>query len=324
MRSRVHRRVYLDYIGVKRFDADGKLVGEFRIVGLFTSTAYTRSIALDPVSAPQGRRRARAAPASIPESHSGKALVNVLETYPRDELFQIDEDTLYHFALAILQLDERPRVRVLARRDRFDRFVSVLVYVPRERYDSSVRAQIGDYLAEVFKGRVSAFYPFFPEGAAGARAFHHRRATAARRPIPTARRWSTRSTRSCAPGPTSSPRRLPRRYEPAQRARAVATRYRDAFSDGYREAYSPQVAVADIRVIESADRRSGRSASTSIARDGTSKHGVGLKVWSYRPADPAVGARAGAGEHGLPGRRRAAPTTSRPHGRTSPTSGCTT
>ena len=99
-----------------------------------------------------------------PEGHSGKALANVLDTYPRDELFQLDEDTLYHFALAILQLDERPRVRVLARRDRFDRFVSVLVYVPRERYDSEVRRAIGDYLAEVYKGRVSAFYPFFPEG----------------------------------------------------------------------------------------------------------------------------------------------------------------
>ena len=88
----------------------------------------------------------------------------MLETYPRDELFQIDEDTLYRFALDILQLDERPRVRVLPRRDRFDRFVSILVYVPRDRYDSHIRARIGDYLAATYKGRVRAFYPFFPEG----------------------------------------------------------------------------------------------------------------------------------------------------------------
>src|SRR5205807_2330491 len=85
-------------------------------------------------------------------------------SYPRDELFQIDEDTLYQFALAVLQLDERPRVRVLPRRDRFNRFVSILVYVPRERYGSAVRKTIGDYLADVYKGRVRAFYPFFPEG----------------------------------------------------------------------------------------------------------------------------------------------------------------
>ena len=123
------------------------------------------------------------APASDPNSHSGKALVNVLENYPRDELFQIDEDTLYQFALAILQLDERPRVRVLPRCDRFDRFVSVLVYVPRERYDSRrYAARIGNYLGRRFqRPACSAFYPFFPEGPAGARPFHHRLATKARR-----------------------------------------------------------------------------------------------------------------------------------------------
>src|SRR5262245_48559133 len=163
VRSRVHRHVYMDYVGVKRFDADGKLIGEFRIIGLFTSTAYTRSTR----TIPYLRRKVDAVVRRAgfdPDGHSGKALVNVLENYPRDELFQLDEDTLYHFALAVLQLDERPRVRVLPRRDRFDRFVSVLVYVPRERFGSGVRKAIGDYLADAYQGRVSAFHPFFPEG----------------------------------------------------------------------------------------------------------------------------------------------------------------
>ena len=151
VRSRVHRRVYMDYVGVKRFDADGKLVGEFRIVGLFTSTAYTRSTRTIPICAARSMRCSKRA-GFDPEGHSGKALVNVLENYPRDELFQLDEDTLYHFAMAVLQLEERPRVRVLPRRDRFDRFVSVLVYVPRERYDSDVRKAIGDYLATRLQG----------------------------------------------------------------------------------------------------------------------------------------------------------------------------
>src|SRR4029078_2043111 len=127
--------------------------------GLFTSTAYTRSAH----SIPYIRRKIAAVEqraALDPSSHSGKALANVLEHYPRDELFQIDEDTLYRFALAILQLDERPRVRVLARGDRFDRFVSALVYVPRERYSGQVRAQIGEYLAGAFQGHVSAYYPY--------------------------------------------------------------------------------------------------------------------------------------------------------------------
>src|SRR5262249_2494344 len=98
VRSRVHRRVYMDYVGVKRFDRCGKLVGEFRTVGLFTSTAYTRSMR----SIPYLRRKVDAVMRRAgfdPDGHSGKALVNVLENYPRDELFQLDEDTLYQFAL---------------------------------------------------------------------------------------------------------------------------------------------------------------------------------------------------------------------------------
>src|SRR5262245_45292021 len=98
VRSRVHRRVHMDYIGLKRFDAEGKLAGEFRIVGLFTSTAYTRSAR----TIPYLRRKVDGLMKRAgfnPDSHSGKALVNVLESYPRDELFQIDEETLYHFAM---------------------------------------------------------------------------------------------------------------------------------------------------------------------------------------------------------------------------------
>ena len=173
VRSRVHRRVHMDYIGVKRFDDDGNLVGEFRIVGLFTSTVYTRSTR----SIPYLRRKVdnlMRRSGFDPDSHSGKAFAAVLENYSRDELFQIDEETLYGFVLAIMHLDQRPRVRVLARSDRFDRFVSIMVYVPRERYDSNARLQVGTYLAGVYKGRVSAFYPYFSGRPAGARAFHHR------------------------------------------------------------------------------------------------------------------------------------------------------
>ena len=139
------------------------MIGEFRIMGLLTSTAYTRSTR----TIPYVRRKVddvieRAGFGS--EGHSGKALVNILETYPRDELFQIDEDLLYHFAIATLQLEERPRVRVLARRDRFDRFMSVLVYVPRDRASSDVIETIGEFLSGMFKGHVSGLNLFFPEG----------------------------------------------------------------------------------------------------------------------------------------------------------------
>jgi glutamate dehydrogenase len=162
-KSVVHRRIYLDYIGIKTFDAKGKLLGELRIVGLFTSTAYTRSV----LKIPYLRSKVQAvieASGFDPSDHSGKALINVLESFPRDELFQIEVSSLRRSATAILALGERPRVRALYRIDQFDRFVSVLVYVPRDRYDSEIRQKIGGYLAEAFDGHLSAYYPAFPEG----------------------------------------------------------------------------------------------------------------------------------------------------------------
>ncbi|WP_205826678.1 NAD-glutamate dehydrogenase [Mesorhizobium zhangyense] len=162
-KSVVHRRIYLDYVGVKTYDAKGRLAGELRMVGLFTSSAYTRSV----MKIPYLRSKAQTVVTKSgfdPADHSGKALINVLESYPRDELFQVAVPTLRKHSEAILGLVERPRVRALVRVDQFDRFVSVLVFVPRDRYDSVAREKIGAYLKTVFEGRVSAYYPAFPEG----------------------------------------------------------------------------------------------------------------------------------------------------------------
>jgi glutamate dehydrogenase len=272
----VHRRVYLDYIGVKRFDTAGNLNGEFRIVGLFTSSAYTRSAH----GIPYLRRKLVAVERRCgfePNSHSGKALANVLEHYPRDELFQIDEDTLFRFVRTILQLDERPRVRVLARLDRFDRFVSALVYVPRERYDSHIREKIGDYLAEAFHGRVSAFYPFFPEGPMVRVHFIIGRSGAATPPVDQAklerdvagivRTWDDELAEVLAA-----------RNAPGK-AQQLFERYRDAFSVGFHAVYAPETAAADIHAIEalSEQRPLGVDFHHLADRD---RRSVGLKVWS--------------------------------------------
>ncbi|SIR21784.1 glutamate dehydrogenase [Rhizobium sp. RU35A] len=163
VKSVVHRRAYMDYVGVKRFDADGRVTGELRIVGLFTATAYTHSVTEIPLLRAKVER-VEDHFGFDPVSHSGRMLRNTLESYPRDDLFQIDAELLARYCEQIMELAERPRVRALARIDHFDRFVSILVYVPRENYNSAVREKIGAYLAATFQGHVSAYYPAFPEG----------------------------------------------------------------------------------------------------------------------------------------------------------------
>ena len=162
VKSRVHRRAYMDYVGVKLFDGQGEVSGELRIVGLFTSS----SAAVPNADVPLLRRKLEKVleqSGAVPSGHTGKALLHTLETYPRDELFQIDIPTLFEFSTAIATLIDRPRVRVLPRIDRFDNFVSVLVYLPRDGYTSDLRSRVGAYLADRYEGRVSTYYPHFPE-----------------------------------------------------------------------------------------------------------------------------------------------------------------
>jgi len=155
-RSTVHRPGYLDYIAVKRFDADGAVCGEDRFLGLFTSTAYSAN----PAEIPLLRRKvgdvvARAG--MSPGSHAGKALINILETYPRDELFQTSADDLLQTAVGILHLGERQRFRLFVRRDPFERFLSCLIYAPRENYTTELRQKWQAILTQAFNGTSSEF-----------------------------------------------------------------------------------------------------------------------------------------------------------------------
>lgn len=163
VRARVHRRAHMDYVGVKLFNAEGETTGELRLVGLFTAQA----LATPHTEVPLIRRKIADVMRQSgldPLGHAGRTLLGALDSYPRDELFQIGVPQLAEFAQAIAGLYDRPRVRVLPRIDRFDNFVSVLVFVPRDRYDGEVRSRITRYLAETYQGRVSAYYPHFPEG----------------------------------------------------------------------------------------------------------------------------------------------------------------
>ena len=235
VKSIVHRRAYMDYVGVKRFDAEGRVVGELRIVGLFTSTAYTRSVSQIPLL----RAKIEKVITQFgfdPQSHSGRMLQNTLESYPRDDLFQIDADLLTKFCEQINDLSERPRVRVLPRIDHFDRFVSLIVYVPREDYNSAIREKIGDFFKTAYDGHVSAYYPAFPEGGVARVHIIIGRSEGKTPRIPQARleeavreitaRWTDRFSALAGP-----------------EAPAISV------SQAYQEAFPPEEAVSDLKHI---------------------------------------------------------------------------
>ncbi|MDQ3057044.1 MAG: NAD-glutamate dehydrogenase, partial [Pseudomonadota bacterium] len=140
-RSTVHRSGYMDYIGVLSFDENDRAVREERFLGLYTSSAY----AYRPWDIPLVRQRydhVMARSGLAPNSHSGKALKNILEMLPRDELFQSSEDELYRTATGILGLQERVRPKLFLRRDPYGRFFSVLAFVPRDRFNTDTRLRI--------------------------------------------------------------------------------------------------------------------------------------------------------------------------------------
>src|SRR3954447_2436413 len=276
VKSRVHRRVHLDYIGVKLFSAEGRLQGELRIIGLFTANAYTSSLN----EVPYLRHKVAKVTARggfDPASYAGRALLNVLENYPRDELFQIDEETLYRFAIEIMNLSERPRIRALARPDEFDRFVSVLVFVPKDRYDTAVRRRIGEYLARAYKGRMSAAYPSYPEGPLARTHYIIGRDEGATPQIPQeeleagiaaiVRTWA--DTLAAALAETIG----------GSQARALAARYAGAFSAAYREPFAPEQSIADIPILERLSDERPRAVNL-YRRDGDPDTRVNLKVFS--------------------------------------------
>lgn len=151
VRSSVHHAEYLDVISVKRFAADGRLDGTIRIIGLFTAEAYHAR----PTDTPLLRRKVAdvLARAQLPaDSHSGKNLREILQTWPRDELFQSGEDELFAAAQSVRALRDRHQLKLVMRRDRYGRFYSCLVFVPRERYSRELREVVARELMAAFKG----------------------------------------------------------------------------------------------------------------------------------------------------------------------------
>ncbi len=145
--SRVHRPAHIDYVGIKRVDAKGEIIGEDRFIGLYTSAAYN----INPMNIPVLRQKilvVQKESGLTSYQHDSKVLRNILETYPRDELFQTGYANLLETSIGILQMQERPVIRLFVRRDPYGRFFACLVYVPREIYNTKIRLRITEILSE--------------------------------------------------------------------------------------------------------------------------------------------------------------------------------
>lgn len=161
-KSTIHRPVFTDYIGVKHFNKQGELIGERRFIGLFTSTAYKSH----PKDIPFLRRKVSLVLKKSklsPKGHSGKELLDILATLPRDDLFQASIDELLDLALGILHIQQRQQIRIFIRQDAYRRFISCLVYVPRELFDTKLDEAIQNILLQNFKGLEINSYPLFSE-----------------------------------------------------------------------------------------------------------------------------------------------------------------
>ncbi len=248
VRSRVHRRGYMDYVGIKRYGADDRPIGEVRFVGLFSAEAYDQPASAVPLIREKvASVLARAA--TVPGSHNEKRLRNIVENHPRDELFQMTEDDLLAEALGILHLYDRPRVRLFERRDPFDRFASVLLFLPRDHYDSELAARAGQILARAYRGRVSASYPSFTD-APLARVHYIIGFTPGEHDQPDLRALEaviTEAARTWEDRFDAVVRASGR--EPEQVAATLAS-YSYAFPAGYRDRFTPAEALADVAVIE--------------------------------------------------------------------------
>jgi glutamate dehydrogenase len=247
-RATVHRPVYLDYVGVKTFDESGEVVGERRFLGLFSSAAYTESLMRIPVLRDKATQLLAGA-GFTPMSHSGKELLDILENYPRDELFQTSVDELLPVTEAVLHLRERRQLRFFTRRDVYGRYLSCLVFLPRDRYTTQVRERMQDilkttmgadtidYTARVSESVLARLHFVVRAGPGGTlrefdeTALEHELAEATRS-------WTDDLAEAL------------REEVGEEDGSRLARRYASAFPEAYKEDFAAAVGAADVRRLE--------------------------------------------------------------------------
>lgn len=279
-KATVHRPVHLDYVGVKTFDASGEVSGERRFLGLFSSAAYTESLTRIPVI----REKAKAVIARAgfdPLSHTGKALMDVLENYPRDELFQTPVDELTEIAEAVLHTRERRQVRLFVRRDVYDRFLSCLVYLPRDRYTTAVREKIAailktqlggesvEYTARVSESMLARLH-FVVRPPRGQLVGDYDVEDLERRLAEAARSWRDDFVAA-----------VHAEYGEEEGA-TLARAYADSFPEAYKEDYAPRTGAVDLGRLQEITGDEGVSLSLYQTPD-SGPHEARLKVFRIGP-----------------------------------------
>ncbi len=249
-RATVHRPAYLDYIGVKRFGDDGEVVGECRFLGLFTTTAYhasPRDIPLLRGKVDEVMNRA----GFPPDSHDAKALLEIIESYPRDSLFQMDSQELFALATGILGLGERQRVRLFVRYDPLERFVACLVCIPRDRFNTENRERVGRILLEEFGGSHLDWTLQLSESLLARVHYivHCRDGVPADVDVSELESRLVHATRAWADDLRDV---LVQEYDEEQGLR-LCRRYERSFPPGYRSDWAPRSAVGDITRLEELD-----------------------------------------------------------------------
>jgi len=246
--STVHRPVHMDAIGIKRLDKKGRVIGQRLFVGLFTSAAYS----LSPRAIPLLRRRLEMTVERAgfpPSSHDAKALMHILETFPRDELFQMSDDYLFETSLGILHLQDRQRVALFTRKDDFERFISCLIFVPRDRYTTVLRRTFQDILSGAFAGEVTAHYAQLGDSPL-ARLHLIVRTTPGKIPAFNTAELEERLAEAARSWADSLYGALVDKHGEEQGLHLL-NRYADAFGPGYREDYDVNQTLKDIDKIES-------------------------------------------------------------------------
>ena len=293
-RATVHRPAYLDYVGIKTFDDAGEVAGERRFLGLFSSAAYTESLLRIPVLRTKAEQ-VLAGAGFAPQSHSGKALMDILETYPRDELFQTSVEELLPVVEAVLHLRERRQLRFFARRDTYGRYLSCLVYLPRDRYTTQVRERMQailtralgaasiDYTARVGESVLARLH-FVVRAAPGQLLRDFDEAELEEQLAQATRSWTDDLVSA-----------LHEEFGEEEAAR-LARSYGRAFPEAYKEDFAARVAAADIRRLEEVgDAPLGLSlyspvdAAQGEARFKVYRHGTPLSLSQVLPVLSSLG-----------------------------------